>query len=196
MLPAVLLLYTFALKNSVLSAQESTSAVPEIQRIFDADQKDRDFGPNLTGSQDEWKKINERDESRRKRVRQLLDEGGLATGKDYRQAAFIFQHGSTPSDYLFAHLLAMVGVSKGDMESRWIAAATLDRYLQSVKQPQVFGTQYGRQDSSPWSQEPYDHAVVPDTFRKEFCVPSLSQQGNMLAAMNRGEKPDVPAVCK
>jgi hypothetical protein len=142
-------------------------------------------------------KARERDESRRKRVRELLDAGRLATGKDYRQAAFVFQHGSTPGDYLLAHVLAMAGVSKGDMESRWIAAATLDRYLQSVKQRQVFGTQYFRKDpSTPWTQQPYDRTFFSDTLRKEFCVPSVSQQADVLGVMNRNEKPPVPVVCK
>jgi hypothetical protein len=180
----------------LLAAEGTDSKASEIQGIFDADQSDRDFGPNLTASQEQWKKITERDEARRKRVRQILDEGGLTTGKDYRQAAFVFQNGSLPADYLLAHLQAMVGVSKGDMESRWIAAAALDRYLQAVKQPQVFGTQYFKKDPlSSWVQEPYDRALFPDMLRKEFCVPGVSQQGNALAAMNRNEKPDLPVIC-
>ena len=31
---------------------------------------------------------------------------------------------------------------RGGSADKWIAAATLDRYLQSINQPQVFGTQY------------------------------------------------------
>ena len=38
--------------------------------------------------------------------------------------------------------LALAAMEKGDAAARWIAAATLDRYLQKVQQPQVFGTQY------------------------------------------------------
>jgi hypothetical protein len=36
----------------------------------------------------------------------------------------------------------MVAVAKGHPNSRWIAAATLDRYLMAAGQSQVFGTQY------------------------------------------------------
>jgi hypothetical protein len=34
------------------------------------------------------------------------------------------------------------GNRKSDLDARWIAAATLDRYLQRIGQPQVFGTQF------------------------------------------------------
>jgi hypothetical protein len=34
---------------------------------------------------------------------------------------------------------------RGGSADKWIAAATLDRYLQSVSQPQVFGTVLWRQ---------------------------------------------------
>ena len=81
------------------------------------------------------------DAVRQKRVHEMLNEGTVRTINDYIWASFIFQHGETPDDYLLAHVLAMVAASKGDKMGRWIAAATLDRYLQSIRQPQVFGTQ-------------------------------------------------------
>lgn len=183
--------------SGVIVAQNTDPTIPEIQRIFDADQKDRSHGPSLPVSQEEWKKLSDRDEARRKRVRQLIDAGALTTGKDYRQAAFVFQHGATPSDFLFAHLLAMAGVSKGDEDSRWIAAAALDRYLESVKQSQVFGTQFSKRGpSEPWTQEPYDRDLLPDVFRKAFCVPDLKSQSSKVAAMNRKEKPEASPVCR
>jgi hypothetical protein len=177
--------------------QQSDSKSSEIERLYNQDQSDRDFGPKVTGSPEQWRKITLRDELRRKRVRELLQEGALKAGRDYRQAAFIFQHGSTPSAFLLAHALAMIGVSKGDMESRWIAAATLDRYLQSIGQPQVFGTQFAKKDSSSrWMQDPYDRNLIPDPLRTGFCVPSVAQQQAMLAAMDRDEAPEIPVVCK
>jgi len=36
----------------------------------------------------------------------------------------------------------LVAAAKGDQGAAWIAAATLDRYLQSVRQPQIYGTQF------------------------------------------------------
>jgi hypothetical protein len=46
-----------------------------------------------------------------------------------KEASFIFQHGNTVEDCLFAHVLAMEALVKGDESAKWIAAATLDRYL-------------------------------------------------------------------
>lgn len=65
----------------------------------------------------------------------MLEAGALKTGEDFEDASVIFQHGDNPQDYLLAHVLAMAAMTKGDANARWIAAATLDRYLQSVKQP-------------------------------------------------------------
>jgi hypothetical protein len=188
----LLLVCALALAAGVLPAQER-----EIQRIFDADQKDRDFGLNQLPSPEQIEKMNANDAARRKRVRELLDQGALTTGQDFRQAAFVFQHGWTPEDYLLAHLLAMVGVSKGDKDSRWIAAATLDRWLRSIEKPQVFGTQFSANGAEQhWSQEPFDRALMPDALRKEFCVPSLSQQAEMLATLNKTGRLEPPAVCQ
>jgi hypothetical protein len=43
---------------------------------------------------------------------------------------------------LFAHVLAINAVIRGDNRSKWIAAATLDRYLQLIGKPQIFRSQY------------------------------------------------------
>ena len=109
----------------------------EIRQIFDADQKDREGPPDKL----DWAKINPRDAARRSRIQELLGQGQLRTGKDYERAAFVFQHGDGSDDTLMAHVLAVTAIGKGDLRARWIAAATLDRFLQRVGQPQIFGTQ-------------------------------------------------------
>lgn len=181
----------------VLVFGSSAGSKPEIERLFLDDQADRNFGGKLTGSAEHWKQVVERDRARRARVRQLIDEGALRTGVDYEQASYIFQHGSESDDYLLAHVLAMTAVAKGNPRGRWIAAATLDRYLHSMRRPQVFGTQYFRKSAKArWSQAPYDRKLLPDSLRTESCVPAIAQQEAMLAHMDRDEEPPVPAVCK
>jgi hypothetical protein len=102
-----------------------------------------------------------------------LPLGELRSSEDYHDAAFIFQHGTSPDDFLLAHVLATTAVSLGDAASRWIVAATLDRYLQSIKRSQVFGTQYFQEDSpKPWTQESYDRDLLPDALRVIFGVPT------------------------
>ena len=179
-------------------AQKSTAAAPAtIKQVFDEDQKDRQGAMSLTPEQ--WKKISEQDAERRREAHKLLDAGALKTGEDFEDASFIFQHGDTPQDYLLAHILAMAAMSKGDAQARWIAAATLDRYLQTIKQPQVFGTQYKWTEMKPKphgaSQEPYDTKLVSDALRKDFCVTTQAGQQKNVAAMAQGKDFPSPDGC-
>jgi hypothetical protein len=118
------------------------------------------------------------DAARREQTRRLLEAGALHSGEDYRHAAFVFQHGDSPADYLLAHALAMVAVTKGEATAIWIAAATLDRYLQTIGQKQIFGTQFlthSQNGREVWTQEPYDSE--PDFRRATGSVRSSSTEG-------------------
>jgi hypothetical protein len=147
----------------------------EMKRIFTEDQNGR-MG-HVDGAT-----IFKRDMVRREQTRALLAAGALHTGEDYREAAFIFQHGQTPQDYLLAHTLAMVAVSKGDVTSIWIAAASMDRYLQKIGQKQIFGTQFLPDLKGGWTQEPYDRGLISDTLRQQLGVPSQAEQDEELKA--------------
>ena len=57
-------------------------------------------------------------------TQKLLDVGALKSGLDFYRAAFIFQHGTRPENYLKAHHLAVIAISKG-YDARLISAATL-----------------------------------------------------------------------
>jgi hypothetical protein len=166
------------------TAQQSTAA-NEVHRLYIEDQKDRGVG----GESLPWDKMELRDQARRARVHELIESDKLATAEDFHDAAFIYQHGHTAGDYLLAHILAMVAVQKGDAKSLWISAATLDRYLRTIGQPQVFGTQYENHDDSPYTQNPYNRNLISDQLRTVFCVPGLAQQQKNLADFNAGKYP-------
>jgi hypothetical protein len=135
----------------------------------------------------------------------MLAKGELDTAQDFHDASFIFQHGEAADDFLLAHILAIEAVVKGDDSSKWIAAATLDRYLQIIGKPQVFGTQYpadpnvpskpGQQDPKATilqvvrTQNPIDPQFLSDAVRLAFCVPDLEQQKKNLAELNGGHYP-------
>lgn len=172
-----------ALAVALPASQERTS---EVHRLYDEDQIDRGVGDKEAIHGDA---ILKRDEARRARVHQLLDAGSLKTADDFHDAAFIYQHGQTSDDYLLAHILAMVAVEKGDQRSLWISAATLDRYLYFIQQPQIFGTQYHSHNSDPYTQDPYNRSLVPDQLRTLFCVPSIGQQKLNLSEFNAGRYP-------
>ena len=175
----------------------SRTTAATIKQLFNEDQKDRQGVMSLGPEQ--WKKISERDAERRREAHKLLDAGALKTGEDFEDASFIFQHGDTPQDYLLAHILAMAAMEKGDAQAHWIAAATLDRYLQTIKQPQVFGTQYKWTQMKPKphgaTQAPYDRALVSDALRKTFCVTTQAGQQKNVAAMAQGKDFPSPDGC-
>jgi hypothetical protein len=127
-----------------------------------------------------WDVVNRTDAERREQTRKLLAAGALHTGKDYEEAAFIFQHGDSAQDYLLGHTLAMVAVSKGDSTAIWIAAATLDRYLQKSGQKQIFGTQYLSDPKGDSTQDPYDRELVSDALRHQLGVPAQATQAQQL----------------
>lgn len=124
----------------------------------------------------DWTVVDKADAARRAATRSLLNEGKLHTGEDFQQAAFVFQHGDTPDDYLLAHTLAVVAVAKGQSSAIWISAATLDRYLQSVHQPQIYGTQFDTKPNEPTTPEPYNRGLISDALRRQLGVPSQAAQ--------------------
>lgn len=140
----------------------------DVHQLFLGDQKDRgEGGPQLS-----WDKTAARDLERRTQVHKLLELGALKTSQDFHDAAFIYQH------------------------SLWISAAILDRYLRSIKQPQVFGTQYSSTDNSPYTQDPYSRNLIPDQLHATYCVPSVEQQQKNVAEFNAGRYPEMTLVPK
>ncbi len=143
-----------------------------MRKIYEEDQKDRS---DETG-----------DAKRREQVKQLISEGKVQSGEDYYYAAFIFQHGQRPSDYLYAHALAVTAVNKGLHNPIWLSAATLDRHLHSIQQPQVFRTQFGSLSDSRDDQERYDRGIVSDALRDQWCVAPEATQATILSDQRAG----------
>jgi len=79
----------------------------------------------------------------------------------------------------------VTAVAKGNSKASWIAAATLDRYLQRIGQPQIYGTQFLHNAGKPWTQEPYKRSLLPDALREATGVPSLAKQQEQLREWTR-----------
>ena len=162
---------------TMASTQEIPADNAEMAALYAADQAVRaNIDPVRYRDRAFVEQMNADDAARRIRVRALLDAGALQTGEDYRAAAFIFQHGSTPEDYLLAHSLAVAGAAKGSPGAVWIAAATLDRYLQSIDRKQIYGTQTRMVNGGEPTLEPYDRDLLPDALRTASNVPTLTEQ--------------------
>jgi hypothetical protein len=184
-----------------LSAQSIAPATAAVSRVHQLEIEDQSENPgNISGAE-----FYRHGDARRAEVRKLLDEGKLTSGEDFSDAALIFQHGQTPEEFLFAHVLAVEALIRGDSADKWLAAATLDRYLQAVNRPQVFGTQYPGDKAAgntpkpqvdphvmniQRTQQPYDAKLLPESVRQDFCVPDVSQQEKNLAIFNTGHRPE------
>ena len=165
--------FTLVLALSIPAAAQAPDNV-EMAAMFAADQSQR------ASDIEDHEAANKADEQRRIRARELLDNGELVTGADLFGAAFIFQHGREPRDYLLAHTLAVRSLGLGFKNAEWIAAATLDRYLQSIGQPQVYGTQYRFPEEGGVTMEPYDRALLVDSLRKATGAGDLTAQERKL----------------
>ena len=150
----------------------------DMKALFDADQ-----GARSSEKPIDWKIVGAQDADRRVATQKLLDAGKLWSANDYWRAAFIFQHGDAPADYLKAHSLAVIAAAKGKSSATWIAAATLDRYLQAIGQKQIYGTQFSGKDGEPMTQEPYDRTVISDGLRRASGVPDMAGQEKQRAEM-------------
>lgn len=168
--------------NRAYSANDFDTPNPEMKAIYDEDQRVRSTEPI------NWDLLNKSDPPRREQTRRLLSIGALHTGRDYEEAAFIFQHGQTTDDFLLAHTLALVAVSKGDAGAIWIATATFDRYLQRVGQKQIYGTQYTNDGTHPWTQEPFNHDLVSDALREQLGAQSETIDKSRLNYLNTQHK--------
>ena len=110
------------------------------------------------------------DEARRKRTLELIRKGLLHTGADFREAAFVMQHGTTSDDYLLAHSLALAAMAKGDASAAWIAAATLDRFLWSKNLPQIYGTQFKENANGGRTTQPSNDNLIDNHLREQLGV--------------------------
>lgn len=160
------------LKQLMLDEQHDRGNEP----IVEYDEHGKRITPVKEWKQLPWDEINKRDALRRNRVRQMLDAGQIRTGQDYNFAALIFHHGELPEDYLLAHILALTAVAKGYKNARLLTAATLDRLLQSMNQPQVYGTQFLNDKNGGFTQGEYNRRLIPDSARADLCVIGTKQQ--------------------
>lgn len=190
--------FLFAVSFVGQTQQNQPSVQKTMHQIFLEDQADLPGHGGTINEQEYYR----RNESRKIDVRALLASGRVKTGEDFYDASHIFQHGNTKDDCLFAHILAMEAMVHGYEPAKWVAAATLDRYLQLTNEQQVFGTQYPSDSNVPRvtttpqaerlsgrSQAPYNPQLIPDAMRLDFCVPNLEQQKQNVATFNAGNMP-------
>ena len=165
---------------------------PQLLQLVIDDQWDRGndmFGQSGPAAPREidWKRVRERDEQRHAEVHKLVQANQLRSGRDFYFAAIIFQHSDKADDLMLGHVLAMTAVAKGYANAKWMAAATLDRYLNTIRQPQIFGTQFHCLKGAARTMDPYDRNVLSDSERALWDVAPLADQEQMLKNMQDGQ---------
>ena len=150
-------------------------------------QEDQSDRTPPSGKAIDWAVVGPRDKARLARVKELYAQGRLGTANDYYHAAMILQHGNIPEDYLLAHEFCVVAIIKGknDKDTRWLAAASEDRFLMNIGRPQRFGTQY-RSDSpdAPLRLYKVDEGVT-DELRRALSVRTLAEAKAREAEINK-----------
>jgi hypothetical protein len=162
--------------NKAITLVPSGAVSSRIKRLFDEDQKARMV------DQIDWDKLQREDQIRRQEVIQYILRDDLSTDTDFVGAGFIYQHGPCPDSYLLAHQLAGYAIAlsegmlaKGEQAqvSRWLYAATWDRYLINTGAAQRFGTQYTSVGSQcKFELQPFDPNTT-DEERQQYNVPTL-----------------------
>jgi len=169
-----LFIFLFSLNGFCLASENAVppGASAELSKMFMEDQSSRNIAPGAHIDGDALRSL---DAQHQKRVKELLSLGPFENGIDYYHAAMILQHGLTPDDYLLAHDLCVVAISKGENKARWLAAASEDRFLLGIGRAQRFGTQF---QAANVSVAPHLAPVDPDVtdaMRLELNVSSLAQ---------------------
>jgi len=169
---------------SATSYAETFKDNEELARMHEEDQADR-TSPN---SKDiDWTVVGPRDKARLSRVKEIYAQNKMHTGADYYHAAMILQHGDVPEDFLLAHEFCVVALSKGknDRHTRWLAAASEDRFLMNIGRPQRFATQYRAEPiTAPLRLYKVDSGVT-DELRRALDVPSLAEAQALEVKMNK-----------
>jgi len=168
-------------ENSQTELKEVIEDNAELIEIYKNDQADRQAGENI-----DWSVVSKRDSLRELRVYQLLDSNKVRTSKDYHNAAMVFQHGGDSTAYGMAVKMMRKSIELDSTADKWLLAATIDRYLLSKDEPQIYGTQYHKYGKDePWQIAKMDTTKISDAERIEYGVETLAEQKEKVKRINQ-----------
>ncbi|MEM6782955.1 MAG: hypothetical protein AAF624_04375 [Bacteroidota bacterium] len=154
----------------------------ELMEMHAADQSERRA---LMRGELDWDVVTPNDDRRRARVYEMVEAGEIVAAADYFHAAMIFQHGRDSTDYRNARDFAQraYDLDPSHSTASWLIAAATDRYLWSMDQPQVYGTQSTKDDDGRWTLDPLDANGVTEVERVARGV-TLQAAYDRVARMN------------
>ena len=143
----------------------------ELQKMYKEDQGSR-MVKNI-----DWKLVSKQDKEREDRVYELIKLGQIVTGKDYYNSAMIFQHGSDTIASSMAVKQMKKAIALDSTINKWLLAAAIDRDLMRKQKPQIYGTQFIRNNGeTKWKRYNIDTTQVTDERCKYYHVETLAEQ--------------------
>lgn len=144
----------------------------QLEELFQQDQEDRQKIYDSSKTLDD---LHDRDQTRCKRVYSMVEAGDVQTKNDLYHAAIILHHSDKVEDYVVAHRLAALSAIMGHKTARWLMAATLDRMLMCLGQPQIYGTQFEYSSSSGRYELklPIQDSLILNFEKKFLGIPSI-----------------------
>ncbi|HLO61097.1 MAG TPA: tetratricopeptide repeat protein [Bacteroidales bacterium] len=150
----------------------------ELQRMYDEDQRSR-MNNNI-----DWSVLINQDKEREKRVYEMINQGLIITGKDYYNSAMIFQHGSDTIASTMAVKHMRKAIELDPSMNKWLLAAAIDRDLMRRHKPQIYGTQYIKNNGEKWKRYTIDTTQVTDEERRYYNVETLADQREKERVLN------------
>lgn len=167
--------FLFFIPFTVLSQTNNS----ELQKMYNEDQ-----GSRMTKIID-WKILLKQDKEREKRVYEMIDSGLIVTAKDYYNSAMIFQHGNDTLASSMAVKHMKKAIELDSTINKWLLAAAIDRDLMRRQKPQIYGTQYIKNNGeTKWRRYDIDTTQVTDNERKFYHVETLAEQLDKERNMN------------
>ena len=160
-------LILFLLSFSVFSQTDNS----ELQKMYNEDQSSRNT-KNI-----DWTILSKQDKERESKVYELIKLGQIITGKDFYNSAMIFQHGSDTISSSMAVKQMRIAIEKDGTINKWLLAAAIDRDLMRRQKPQIYGTQFVKNNGDKnWKRYTIDTTIINDKERKFYNVETLNEQ--------------------
>lgn len=143
----------------------------ELQKIYNEDQSSRML-KNM-----DWTILSKQDKERESRVYEIIKAGQIVTGRDYYNSAMIFQHGNDTIASSMAVSQMRKAIELDTTVNKWLLAAAIDRDLMRRQKPQIYGTQFVKNNGEAnWKRYNIDTTKVTDKERKFYNVEILAEQ--------------------
>lgn len=166
------------------------TAIALINRMFNADQAERQRQPAI-GSE-EFDLLRRNEAQRREQLRGILTTREVNDPMALYRAALIMQHSDVLDDVRLAHETAQRAADQDFPSARWLAAASLDRWLMYQAKPQKYGTQIVSDGERQrlWHTDP----ATTDDERRASGIASLAELEAEAERVNLAEP--VPSVAE